>query len=212
MPAETLHFNWEWDPLDLLHMPQKEISIELARLREFGIYRPVLTDLQYRSAEQQQGAYFNFSHLLHFIGNAVLISVILIAAVWIIFRCVRWRRSQRQSTSRPTPRLDRANDPIIRAQAAALILGANLPRDVPPPRYQDRGCSTPNMESPSVAYNAQDEAVEMRNLSSAPPASAQPYADAHLKVRSEHERQHLMKHLQSQMNRLSTAPMDKSDA
>ena len=212
MPAETLHFNWEWDPLDLLHMPQKEISQELARLREFGIYRPVLTDLQYRSSEQQQGAYFNFSHMLHFIGNAILITVILIAAIWILYRCIRWRRSRRQSPPpRATPRLDRANDPILRAQAAALLMGANLPPNIPPPRYQDRGVNSPNGASQSVAYNVQSENVEMQNLSSAPPNPAQPYADAHLKVRSEHERQHLMKHLQTQMNRLSSAPMDNSD-
>jgi hypothetical protein len=66
MPAVTLHLEWEWDPLDLLHMPQMDIKQELQHLREFRIHRPILTDLQYRSAEITQGSWNRFSHLLHF--------------------------------------------------------------------------------------------------------------------------------------------------
>ena len=73
MPAKTLHFDWEWDPLDLLHMPQTDISKELSRLREFGIHGPVLTDLQYMSSEHQRGAYFGYLALCWQCCTAILI-------------------------------------------------------------------------------------------------------------------------------------------
>ena len=94
MPAETLHLKLEWDPLELLHMPQMDIKQELQHLREFGIHRPILTDLQYRSAELKQGNWNNFSHLLHFIGNSIVAIVLIGLLIWIFYRCRVWRRSR----------------------------------------------------------------------------------------------------------------------
>jgi hypothetical protein len=201
MPAETLHFDWEWDPLDLLHMPQTDIAQELQRLREFGIHRPVLTDLQYRSAEQQQGAWFSLSHILHYIGNFILILLILTLVIWIAYRCFIWRRSRRQnSSSNPQPRLQRANDPYIRAVSASRVLGTNNPYErQPPPRYPEQvGKDATAPREPGVRYHAVSGEVEL---------PSEPYADSHLRVRSELERQNLAKGLQAQLHRLSQLPV-----
>ena len=202
MPAETLHFDWEWDPLDLLHMPQTDISKELQRLREFGIHRPVLTDLQYMSSEHQKGAYFSISHLLHYIGNVVLIICIISVSIWISYRCYIWRRSRRQNQSHnPQPRLQRANDPYIRASAASRLLGVNNPfeRVSPPPRYPDH---------PAVDASApQERGVRYHAASGEINLPLEPYSDQHQRVRSELERQALQKGLQAQINRLSQLPV-----
>ena len=202
MPAETLHFDWEWDPLDLLHMPQTDISKELARLREFGIHRPVLTDLQYMSSEHQRGAYFGFSHVLHYVGNAILLFLIISVSLYIMYRFYIWRRSRRQNqSSNPQLRLQRANNPIIQAEAAARLLGANNPfeRRPPPPRYPEEshdGASAP--QERGVRFNAATGEVSL---------PLEPYSDQHLRVRSELERQNLQKGLQAQMHRLSQLPV-----
>ena len=202
MPAETLHFDWEWDPLDLLHMPQTDISKELARLREFGIHRPVLTDLQYMSSEHQRGAYFGFSHVLHYVGNAILLFLIISVSLYIMYRFYIWRRSRRQNqSSNPQLRLQRANNPILQAEAAARLLGANNPfeRRPPPPRYPEEshdGASAP--QERGVRFNAATGEVSL---------PLEPYSDQHLRVRSELERQNLQKGLQAQMHRLSQLPV-----
>jgi hypothetical protein len=201
MPAETLHFDWEWDPLDLLHMPQTDISKELSRLREFGIHRPVLTDLQYMSSEHQRGAYFGFSHILHYVGNAILLFLIVSVTLYIVYRFYIWRRSKRRNrTSNPQLRLQRANDPFIQAGAAARLLGANNPFERrPPPRYPD--------DNPNPASAPQDQGVRFNAATGEVRLPLEPYSDQHQRVRSELERQTLQKGLQAQLNRLSQLPV-----
>jgi hypothetical protein len=205
MPAETLHFDWEWDPLDLLHMPQKEISIELQRLREFGIHRPVLTDLQYMSSEQQRGAWYSLSHMFHYIGNAILILLVVLVSSWILYRCCLWRRSKRRDRlSNEQPRLQRALDDAIRNDANARIMGSNTPflHSGPPPVYANHPPHPPASAptgTNAATYNAATDSVQLN--------TAQPYSDAHLAVRSEYERQQLLKHMKNQVASLKAAPL-----
>ena len=202
MPAETLHLEWEWDPLDLLHMPQMDIKQELQHLREFGIHRPILTDLQYRSAELQQGSWNKFSHLLHFVGNAVLAVILIGLFVRIFYRCHLWRRSRCQNQIlNPQPRLQRANEPLISAAAAARLMGVNNPFERGlQQRYLEplRQNPTAPQPEPAVRFNVDRESVNL---------NAEPYADQHQRVRSELERQALQKHHQAQINRLSQLPV-----
>jgi hypothetical protein len=202
MPAETLHFDWEWDPLDLLHMPQKEISIELQRLREFGIHRPVLTDLQYMSSEQQRGAWYSLSHMFHYIGNVILILLVVVISSWILYRCCLWRRSKRRNRlNNEQPRLQRALDDAIRNDANARVLGANTPflHSGPPPVYANHPPATAPNVPPSASYNVATDSVQL--------GAATPYSDVHLAVRSEHERQQLLKHMKNQVASLKAAPL-----
>ena len=197
MPAETLHLEWEWDPLDLLHMPQMDIKQELQHLREFGIHRPILTDLQYQSAELKQGNWNNFSHLLHFIGNSILAIVLIGLLIWIFYRCRVWRHSRRQNQSlNPQPRLQRAYEPLISAVAAARIMRVNNPFEH---RYLEplRNPTAPQ-PAPAVRYIVDRESVNL---------NAEPYSDQHQCVQSELERQALQKHHQAQINRLSQLPV-----
>ena len=207
MPAETLHFDWEWDPLDLLHMPQTDITKELSRLREFGIHRPVLTDLQYMSSEHQRGAYFGFSHVLHYIGNAILLFLIISVSLYVMYRFYIWRRSRRQNQlSNPQLRLQRANDPLLQAEATSRVLGIERPFGVdnpwgrrPPPRYPE-----PNPDSASAP---QERGVRFNAATGEITLPLEPYSDQHQRVRSELERQTLQKGLQAQLNRLSQLPI-----
>jgi hypothetical protein len=102
---------------------------------------------------------------------------------------------------RPQPRLQRANEPLISAAAAARILGVNNPfeRGVNP-RYLEplRNNPTAPQPEPAVRYDVQQEAMNLH---------AEPYANQHQLVRSELEQQALQKHHQAQINRLSHLPV-----
>ena len=45
MPAETLHFQWNWASLDMFNEPAVKVDDELLRLQSFGINRPSLASL-----------------------------------------------------------------------------------------------------------------------------------------------------------------------
>ena len=197
MPAEILHFEWTWDPLTMVNMLPDKVVPELERLWTFGLHRPALTDLQYLSAQQSQANWSTWSHIAHYVGNAVLIILIIGLALWIGIRCYRWKKSQRRSDEISTdqPRYRRAEDPSIVAAAAARILGANTPAWL----RRDRARSSsvpPTAPRDDVRYHPATQSVHV------------PYGDPHLAVRTEIERQNLIQHLQNEINRISIAPCE----
>ena len=197
MPAEILHFEWSWDPLTMVNMLPEKVVPELERLRQFGLHRPALTDLQYLSAQQSQANWSTWSHIAHYVGNAVLIVLIIGLTLWIGIRCYRWKRSQRRPDEivSDQPRYRRAEDPSIVAAAAARILGANTPAWL----RRDRARSSsvpPTAPRDEVRYHAATHNVHV------------PYGEPHLAVRTEIERQTLIQHLQNEINRISVAPCD----
>jgi hypothetical protein len=130
LPADIIHYEWEWEPLDLIQMPVAEVSTELAKLREFGLHRPRLTDLQYMSVQDSRGRVGSIAHIFHTVGNIILALLIIAIIIAIGYKCYVWRRSKRSPgpvIRREQPRADRANDPEIRALAASLLFGQNTP-------------------------------------------------------------------------------------
>jgi len=190
MPAEILHFEWSWDPLNMLNMLPTEVSPELERLQKFGIHRPQLTDLQYLSAQNSNSSWSTWSHMVHYVGNGVLALLIIGLVGWITWRCYRWRRSKRRPDEIITdqPRLRRAEDPNIVAAAAARILGANTPG------WMRRNRPAPNAPPEDVHYHRATGSVKL------------PYEPSHVAVRTEMERQRLINHLQAEIHRISSAP------
>ena len=200
MPAEILHFEWSWDPLTMVNMLPDQVVPELQRLRKFGLHRPALTDLQYLSAQQSQASWSTWSHIAHYVGNAILIILIIGLALWIGIRCYRWKRSRRNPDEIITdqPRYHRTEDPSIVAAAAARILGANTPAWLR--RNRARSSSVPpTAPRDDVRYHAAAQSVHV------------PYGAPHLAVRTEMERQSLIQHLQNEINRISMAPCENND-
>ena len=154
------------------------------------------------SSEHQGGAYFGFSHILHYVGNSVLLFLIVSVSLYVMYRFYIWRRSRRQNqSSNPQLSLRRAHDPFIQAGAASRLLGVNNPfqRRPLPPLYRE---GNPDPASAplerGVWYNATTREIEL---------PLEPYSDQHQRVSSELEQQTLQKNLQAQLNRLSQLPV-----
>ena len=193
MPAEIVHFEWSWEPLSMLNMLPTEVIPELERLRQFGLHRPALTDLQYLSAQYSHTSWSTWSHIAHYVGNAILISLIIGLAIWISVRCYRWRKSKQDSDrADPDHRPYRSEeDPGRVAAAAVRLLGANTPAWL---RKERSNSVPPSAPRGDIRYHAASQSVHL------------PYDTPHLAVRTEMERQNLIQHLQNEINRISLAP------
>jgi len=168
MPADTLHFEWEWDPFAFAELDPAVIAPELERLRKIGIDRPQLTDLRFMALSQEHTAGWT-AHFIHFAGNTVLALLILGLVCFVGYRCYIRRRARRPPGPILRERDARAADPDIFRNAAARLMGA--------------GPANPPYQEPRVVYHAASDEVEM------------PYSTAHKKVYSMYEREALVKRL-----------------
>jgi hypothetical protein len=195
MPAEIIHFEWTWEPLTMLDLLPSEVTPELDRLRRFGVNRPALTDLQYMAAHRSQNSWTIWSHIAHYVGNAVLIILIVGVTLWIGIRCYRYRKakkSQRRQDDHPDPN----PDPGVVAAAAVRLLGAHTPAFL---RRQRSSSVPPSAPRNDVRYHAANQQLQM------------PYHLPHNTVRSEMERQAILQHLQNEINRINSAPCSHED-
>ena len=196
MPAEIIHFEWSWEPLSMLDMLPTEVSPELARLRKFGVNRPALTDLQYMTAQRSQNSWTIWSHIAHYVGNAVLILLITGLALWIGIRCYQYRKSKTSKHHHEGTDRDHDPDPGLVAAAAVRLLGANTPAFL---RRQRASSVPPSAPRNDVRYHAANQNLQM------------PYHLPHLSVHSELERQSLIQHLQNEINRINAATCTHED-
>ncbi len=195
MPAEIIHFEWTWEPLTMLDLLPSEVTPELDRLRQFGVNRPALMDLQYMAAQRSQNSWTIWSHITHYVGNAVLIILIVGLALWIGIRCYRYRKAKKPQNHHDDTR-DPEPDPGVVAAAAVRLLGANTPAFL---RRQRSSSVPPSAPRNDVRYHAANQQIQM------------PYHVPHSTVRSEMERQAILQHLQNEINRINSAPCSHED-
>jgi hypothetical protein len=101
LDSEIITYDWDWDPLSFLPTQQVEVLTEnLEKLRQLGVDRPQLSQLQYATHTQ------SFKNYADIAATVVLILALLIVTAACIF-CYCKCRSQRstkdstQATDRP---------------------------------------------------------------------------------------------------------------
>jgi len=170
LPADTLHFEWEWDPFAFTALDPALVGPEIDKLRLLGIDRPQLTDLRYLTIDKNQT-----NHMIHFAGNIVLAVFITIVVIFIMYRCYVRRRARRPpgpiitDSPRAVARRNRAADPNIVAAAAARVFGIGPMHNA----YHE----------PGVSYSAANEQVRV------------PYGEVQHRVHTLRERESLIHRL-----------------
>ncbi len=130
-PADILHFEWQWDKLQITDfMNFDEIPVELLRLAHNGITRPTLSDLQllaitkHKIGEMVRPEDWGIS-LIHTISTGVLCIGVLIICGYALYKAYRcYNSSNGKRTAPPTPS----------APGITIINGSSSP---PPPDTDD---------------------------------------------------------------------------
>jgi len=94
LDTDLLHFEWKWDAISLGDLDSSVITPQLALLEENGLFRPTLSDLH---ELKLQGIHW-WTTLANFVGNAVMMFIFCVAAVYLAFRFYRFRQTQKVQT------------------------------------------------------------------------------------------------------------------
>ena len=130
MPADTLHMEWEWDALDVLHMDPAEFAPAMKKLQSFGLKQPSLQDLQYLALSDTPNV--RNAHIVHFVGNLILALLIISIICFIAFRCYKRRQARRQ----PGPVIRSKTEPVDISGSTKELLGTGrVP--LPSQRHQE---------------------------------------------------------------------------
>jgi hypothetical protein len=97
LDTDLLHFEWKWDAISLGDLDSSVITPQLALLEENGLFRPTLSDLHELKLHQKQGIHW-WTTLANFVGNAVMMFIFCVTAVYLAFRFYRFRQNQKAQT------------------------------------------------------------------------------------------------------------------
>ena len=82
MPAEVLHFQWNWVSVEMFNQPAVKIDNELLRLQSFGINRPTLSSLGLTMSTSTSTWVSNVK-----IAIAVVVSIVLVLGIAFCLNC-----------------------------------------------------------------------------------------------------------------------------
>jgi hypothetical protein len=97
LDTDLLHFEWKWDAISLGDLDSSVITPQLALLEENGLFRPTLSDLHELKLHQKQGIHW-WTTLANFVGNAVMMFIFCVTAVYLAFRFYQFRQNQKAQT------------------------------------------------------------------------------------------------------------------
>ena len=186
MPNEIVHYEWDWEPLNLIHLPELNISHKLQTLQEFGLHRPSLTDLQYLAHQYNDQRPSTIAHWFHSAANITLVVLILIIVIFLAYRFYQWRQRRHSGPATPTgiSPTDSGSEALLKAHAAAILLSHT---SAIPANHHRR--STPNLANappsvPDVRYSSYDQQAYIN-----------PHDPVRTQVNYEQERQSLIDRL-----------------
>jgi hypothetical protein len=78
MPADVLHFTWNWVPADLFDAPTEQVAPDLQKLAQLGMSRPKLTDLQYQISASSSGYWISWHNILLFVLTGITTVLVMI--------------------------------------------------------------------------------------------------------------------------------------
>ena len=126
LPSDILHFEWNWNPYDVVELSENEVEPLILELSRSGIHRPSLDDLQHLKLQELKthGLWY---HTVHFIGNLCVFLLVIILICLCVYVIVQ-RKCKQQSQQALTALLDLPN----RAAAAATAPLGHPPRPEQP--------------------------------------------------------------------------------
>ena len=155
LPNEIIHYEWDWEPIQLVQLPEGQIDSHLMELRSFGIHRPSLTDLQYLSHRYSQTQPTNLAHIFHSVGNIILFLFLTGLLILICVRCRQYQKNKRKTPTASAPP-DNSGDALVQHAASIIINQANL--DAPIPRNRSQPSHAPGSYRYSQLEAAEREA------------------------------------------------------
>jgi hypothetical protein len=172
-PADILHFEWQWDRLDVANfMDTTEIPAELSKLAEGGITRPTLADLQFLAITKQKiGEMVKPEDwglsTIHTIGSGVLGIGVIIIIIYAAYRCYQWKFSTTSSASAPPPSgITIINAPTAPDRSASMESDNPAPHPLASTRYfrrsprlQPRPPRNHRYSDQPVHFNVRDDDV-----------------------------------------------------
>ena len=105
MPAEVLHFEWNWASVEMFNEPAVKIDDELLRLQSFGINRPTLASLGLTMSTSTSTWVSNVK-----IAIAVVVSIVVILGIAFCLNCCYRHRHKPEVVTKSSER----EAPIIR--------------------------------------------------------------------------------------------------
>jgi hypothetical protein len=81
MPADVLHFTWNWVPANLFDAPTEKVAPDLKRLEQLGISRPKLRDLQYQISASTSGNWISWQNIILYILIGVATVLIIVVSI-----------------------------------------------------------------------------------------------------------------------------------
>ncbi len=78
MPADVLHFTWDWVPTDLFDAPSEQVAPDLQKLARLGMSRPKLKDLQYQISASSSGYWISWHNILLYVITGVTTVLVMI--------------------------------------------------------------------------------------------------------------------------------------
>ena len=78
MPADVLHFTWDWVPTDLFDAPNEEVAPDLQKLARLGMSRPKLKDLQYQISASSSGYWISWHNILLYVITGITTILVMI--------------------------------------------------------------------------------------------------------------------------------------
>jgi hypothetical protein len=95
LDTDILHFEWRWNDVALEQLKPDYILPQLELMQAGGMHRPTFSDLQQMTVEMKRSPGW-WAHLVNFVGNAVLFSLLLAAILFALVRLYRFRKARRQ--------------------------------------------------------------------------------------------------------------------
>lgn len=175
MPNDLIHYEWDWEPTDLIHLPHTDIEEQLQQLKEFGLHRPTLTSLQYLAHQFTQEKPRTLAHWFHTAGNIILALIIISLTLFVCYRCYKWKSNKSPSGRASSASPDSGSGAILRAHAASILMSGHP--SVAPRRDH-------------VRYSVVDQNVVLGSAS-----APSPHEGVHQQVQQEQERQVLLDRL-----------------
>ncbi len=78
MPADVLHFTWDWVPTDLFDAPSEQVAPDLQKLARLGMSRPKLKDLQYQISASSSGYWISWHNILLYVITGITTVLVMV--------------------------------------------------------------------------------------------------------------------------------------
>jgi hypothetical protein len=80
MPADVLHFTWNWVPADLFDAPTEQVAPDLEKLAQLGMSPPKLKDLQYQISASSSGYWISWHNILLYVLTGITTVLVMIVS------------------------------------------------------------------------------------------------------------------------------------